>query len=100
MASRMKYMPAHDGLFLLSKAISSNRLLYLLRTAPYYGVPELATYDAELREITSTLLNINMTESRWDQASLPVRWGGIGIRGAALLAPSAFLASAAGASEL
>jgi len=100
MASRLKYMPAHDGLYLLSKAISSNRLLYLLRTAPYYCVPELATYDAELREITAALLNINMTESRWDQASLPVRWGGIGIRGAALLAPSAFLASAAGASEL
>ena len=36
----------------------------------------------------------------WHQASLPVRAGGIGIRRAVQLAPSAFLASAAGSSDL
>jgi len=36
----------------------------------------------------------------WLQASLPARAGGIGIRRAAQLAPSAFLASAAGSSDL
>ena len=39
-------------------------------------------------------------DSAWLQASLPVRWGGIGIRRTVQLAPSAFLASAAGCSEL
>ena len=36
----------------------------------------------------------------WIQASLPVKHGGLGIRSAAQLAPSAFLASAAGSSGL
>ena len=43
---------------------------------------------------------MDLDDDRWLQASLPVRWGGIGVRGAVLLAPSAFLASAAGSSEL
>ncbi len=36
----------------------------------------------------------------WTQASLPVRIGGLGFRSAAQLAPSAFLASAVGSSNL
>src|SRR5260221_1877526 len=36
----------------------------------------------------------------WDQATLPVRWGGLGIRSAVKLAPCAYLASAAGAANL
>ena len=39
-------------------------------------------------------------DSAWIQATLPVRFGGIGIRSAAQLAPIAFLASAAGCTDL
>jgi hypothetical protein len=39
-------------------------------------------------------------DDRWRQASLPMRWGGLGVRGVVLLAPSAFLASAASTMEL
>ena len=46
-------------------------------------------------------MNVNLAnESAWTQASLPVKAGGIGIRRATQLAPSAYLASAAGCSEL
>jgi len=38
---------------------------------------------------------IHIDDDRWTQASLPVRWGGLGVRSAALLASSAYLASAA-----
>jgi len=41
-----------------------------------------------------------MSLSAWNQATLPLRWGGIGVRSAHRLAPSAFLASAVGATEL
>src|SRR6218665_1350829 len=40
------------------------------------------------------------TDENWLQASLPVKDGGLGIRSAATLALSAFLASAASTSEL
>ena len=48
----------------------------------------------------SHTLNIGLTlQSTWLQATLPVRAGGIGIRRAVQLAPSAYLASAAGCSD-
>ena len=58
-------------------------------------------FDNILRSITSEVLNVNLvSESAWLQASLPVSEGGLGIRSAAQLAPSALLASAAGCASL
>jgi len=45
-------------------------------------------------------LNIDLNDDRWFQASLPVRWGGLGVRSVAFLAPSAYLASAESTTEL
>ena len=57
-------------------------------------------YDAVLRDHLSATLNVDIDDNRWTQASLPVRWGGLGVRGITLLAPSAYLASAASTMEL
>jgi len=43
---------------------------------------------------------MDLSDSEWLQASLPVRHGGLGIRSAQMLAPSAFLASAASTHDL
>jgi len=48
-------------------------------------------YDAVLRDSLSATLNIDIDDNRWTQASLPVRLGGLGVRSAVLLAPSACL---------
>ena len=48
----------------------------------------------------SVTLNVDIDDHRWTQASLPVRWGGLGVRGITLPAPSAYLASAASTMEL
>ena len=93
-------MPSYDSLFFLRFVIAMPRLLYTLRTAPCSGNPELCLYDNLIRETISTTLNIDLNENRWNQASLPVRWGGLGIRSAVMLAPSAYLASAAGTLDL
>ena len=61
---------------------------------------ELQVFDSLLRSLLSSILNINLTDSAWSQASLPVRCGGLGVRSATLLAPSAFLASAVGSADL
>ena len=54
-----------------------------------------------LRPILSNALNISLgiNDPAWAQAQLPVKLGGLGIRSACQLAPSAFLASAADASD-
>ena len=48
----------------------------------------------------STLLNYELSGDQILQASLPVKIGGLGFRSSSSLAPSAFLASAAGTEEL
>ena len=97
MVQRLSHLPSHAALFLLRNAFAIPKLLYTLRTAPCTVSDELVTYDDAPREALTTLLNIELNTAAWDQASLPLRWGGIGVRSAHRLAPSAFLASAAGA---
>ena len=100
MVGRLSLLPAHAALFLLKNAFSIPKLMYILRTAPCSDSNLLMVYDNILRSALASLLNIDMSIAAWDQATLPLRWGGIGVRSAYRLAPSAFLASAAGATEL
>ena len=59
--------------------------------------PLLDGYDVLLRKGLSSILNIDMTDDQWTQASsLSIKLGGLGIRRAASLAIPAFMASAAG----
>ena len=58
-------------------------------------------FDDALSSILSDVLNVDLSnELELLQASLPVRAGGLGVRRAAQLAPSAYFASAAGCSSL
>ena len=45
-------------------------------------------------------MNVQLTDDQWIQASLPVQNGGLGLRSVCMLAPSAFIASAAATFEL
>ena len=100
MSGRLNLLPAHDALYMLQHVVSTPKLMYLLRTAPCMDRTELIDYDLQLRSSLSKILNIDLSDNRWQQASLPVRWGGLGVRGAVLLAPSAYLASAASTTQL
>jgi len=71
------------------------KLLYLLRTSNCSAYPLLADFNKILRAGLCTILNVDLNEDQWLQASLPVADGGLGIRSAQMLAFSAFLASAA-----
>jgi len=97
---RLSLIHSHDALVLLKNSLSMPKLLYLLRTADCSDNPLLATFDCTLRLGLSTILNVDLSDTQWLQASLPVRHGGLGIRSAKMLAPSAFLASAASTQEL
>ena len=95
LALRLKLMPSHDSLFLLRNVLAAPRLMYLLRSAPCTDSPVLPLYDEVLRNSLSATLNVDLDDERWRQASLPVRWGGLGVRSAVLLALSAYMALAA-----
>ena len=53
-------------------------------------------FDEQLRLALTKTCNIALTDDQWNQASLPVWSGGLGVRSVFMLASSAFLASAAG----
>jgi hypothetical protein len=93
-------MPSHDALFLLKNCMSIPKLGYILRSSPCASHPQLIRYDETIRNILTSSLNIVLSDQCWTQASLPVRWGGLGVRSAVSLAPSAFLASAASTADL
>src|SRR5579872_4741119 len=84
----------------LRNCLSSPKLNYTLRASPCAVNPRLTIFDELLRKAICSIANVNLTESQWLQASLPIRIGGLGVRSVSSLAPSAFLASAAGTSAL
>jgi hypothetical protein len=94
---RLLKLSSHEAFFLLKSSLAIPRLQYLLRTAPCYLSPVAARLDQVIREILCSVVNLRLDEAGWSQASLPVRWGGVGVRRVSSLAPSSFLASSAAA---
>ena len=94
---RLHYLTSHDAYLLLRHSLAIPKLLYLLRTSPCFLSSSIKIYDDELRATVCSSFNIQLAESdpSWIQSTLPVCHGGLGIRSAVQLAPSAFLASAA-----
>lgn len=97
---RLKLVSAHDALALLKNSLSAPKLQYTLRAACCEGHNQLTTFDNLLRSALCDICNVTLTDQQWLQASLPVHAGGLGIRRVSSLAPSAFLASAAGTRDL
>ena len=56
---------------------------------------QLEKFDELQRKCITDVINIDLNDDQWTQSTLPIRDGGLGIRSAAMLAPSAILASAA-----
>ena len=101
MGERLGRLQTQDALLLLQLSFAIPKVMYVLRSSPCCISPQLISFDGLLRNILSEVINICLDDDlAWAQASLPVRLGGIGIRSTAQLAPTAFLASAAGCAEL
>ena len=96
------FHPMMPSLNLLRHSLALPKLLRILRTSLAFSSLLLATYDDLLRSIISKITNnyLKQDDPAWLQATLPVGSGGLGIRSAVHLAPSAFLASADGTSFL
>ncbi|KAK8720595.1 hypothetical protein OTU49_013221 [Cherax quadricarinatus] len=100
MEQRIGNLDTHDALYLLTKCLSLLRLTYFLRCAPSYDNPILHEYDSILRQIFTKVLNLTLEDGQWNQATLPVRLGGIGVRKSSQIALPAFLSSCIASREL
>jgi len=93
-------LQTHDALVILKNSLAIPKLLYLLRTSDCGDNPLLSEFDNILRSGLTSILNVDLSENKWTQASQPVGDESLGIRSAQTLAPSAFLASAASTFQL
>ena len=96
---RLKDLDAHDAYFLLRHCFSIPKLLYTLRSAPCFDSPWLREYDKALNNALENIIGVAMSETAFAQATLPVEFGGLGIRLASSLSLGAFLSSSHGALE-
>ena len=98
---RLCHLQMHDAITILRHSFSIPKLLHILRTSPACSSPFLESWDHLLKSTVSRITNIDFNHGNsWLQATLPIKSGGLGFRSASILAPSAFLASADGASDL
>ena len=102
MGDRLEHLSTQDAILLVRHSFALPKLLYNLMTSPCFLSPVLQEYDKLLQAIIGRITNIQITDDdpAWAQYTLHVKLGGLGIRSAVQLAPSAFLASAAASSDL
>ena len=92
--NRIQVLDAHTALFFLTNHTSAPRLNYLLRTAPLYQRPDsLSAIDQVVRDTATKVTNVELDASSWRQASLPIRYGGLGLRSINSLALPCYISS-------
>ena len=85
---------------MLKNCLSLPKLLYFLRTRTCFNHPALLEkYDKTVRDGLSKECNVKFDNISSTQLALPAEMGGLGVSFASLLALSAFLALAFGASD-
>ena len=93
MLDRLEQLDAHEALFLLWNCFAIPMLTYVLIAAASFTSPVLEQYDLEIQNTLKKILNVQLTTRLWEQCSLPVKFGGLGIRSAKDVALPAFLSS-------
>jgi hypothetical protein len=75
--------------------LSYNKINHLLRTCPPDLLQEaLAQFDEHFQNIVAEILRVPcLSETQWDQASLPVKFCGLGVNQTKVIAGSAYIGS-------
>lgn len=94
MCDRLKLLDVHPALCIFKSSLSAPRFNYLLRTCKTFMVPNLLeNVDEMFRTTLEIITNTKLNVISWRQASLPLSFGGLGIRRATELAYPAYLSS-------
>jgi len=91
--SKLPLIAAHDALLLTKVSLGLPKIQHTLRASKCAGHPMLAKVDDIMQSCISHITNCDLSANQWAQATLPVKLGGLGVRRASDIAPSAYLAS-------
>jgi len=81
------------NLFLLRSSLGVPRLLHVLRSSRVSVAPRVTVFDEAFKGLLVEDSNCSLSDNAWARASLPVRWGGLGVRSVSSLTVPTFLAS-------
>ena len=101
LSKRLQLLDVHPALCIFKSSLSAPRFNYLLRTSKSFLVPEvLDRVDELFRSSLEAITNTRLDLVSWKQASLPLSFGGLGIRKSSELAYPAYLSSVHQSSKL
>lgn len=91
----------HIAIHLIRYCLYVPTFTYLIRCSPFWKYQNLtSTLDLELKTTLETIFNITFENDSWDQATLPVSSGGLGIRKISSITLPAFIASVSASNTL
>ena len=94
MSKRLLEIENHEALFLQRHWFTIPKFNYFLRTSPCLLKSDtLEKIDKIVKESLENILNIDLHERAYDQATLPIAMGGLGFRPATEVALAGFLSS-------
>ena len=85
---------------LLCQCLSCCKIVHMLRTVPPHMLHNLSLFDNLLRSSLSQVVRTSISDLTWQQATLPLRLGGLGIRRASDMTYAAYLGSCSASKEL
>ena len=90
--SRLPLLQSHDAMSLLRYSISVPKLHYTRRMSDFSENAMPTYFDTFQRQCISDIINVDINEFQWTQATLSIRDDGLGICSITMFASSAFLA--------
>jgi hypothetical protein len=94
LCKRVIFNSSHVAFLLLRSSIGFQRIIYLLRTAPtFLELQSLECFDQVIRDTLEKVFNLSIHEQAWQQLSLPIKSGGLGIRSCVELSLPCYISS-------
>lgn len=94
MFKRLNHLNYHTAYFLLKTCFTVPRLTYMLRTSPCFRHKNLLKLiDDDVKRTFESITNCHLNDEKWSKVSMPIRFGGMGIRNCENIALPVFLSS-------
>lgn len=98
---RLASLQTHYAFFILKNCFAIPKLVYLLRCSPLWKFADLLReMDLQLKSALENIINVQLSNTQWLQASLPVNFGGLGIRSLMEISLPAYLSSLYGVRDI
>ncbi|XP_072938410.1 uncharacterized protein [Epargyreus clarus] len=93
-SGRLFNINSHMALFIIRNCLFAPKFIYFLRCSPFFRfINILNEIDSIIHKTLATLFNCQISDRAWTQASLPIRYGGLGVRKISSVSLPAFLSS-------